>query len=93
MSAVGHKYTFTLSDFCAAVDLFKELQKRDPYGLDHMDTYSNILFVKVRRWNSYDTLISGRNNTNLTIVTTVCYYYSKIYEVGFVFTQTLCPDA
>ena len=35
-------------DFEAACELFKEVQKRDPYSLEHMDTYSNILYVKVR---------------------------------------------
>lgn len=34
-------------DFDAACELFKEVQKRDPYSLEHMDTYSNILYVKV----------------------------------------------
>jgi len=33
-------------DFVSACDLFKEVQKRDPYSLEHMDTYSNILYVK-----------------------------------------------
>ncbi|XP_073241538.1 cell division cycle protein 23 homolog isoform X2 [Porites lutea] len=33
-------------DFDAACDLFKEVQKRDPYSLEHVDTYSNILYVK-----------------------------------------------
>ncbi|XP_020614183.1 cell division cycle protein 23 homolog [Orbicella faveolata] len=33
-------------DFDAACELFKEVQKRDPYSLEHMDTYSNILYVK-----------------------------------------------
>ena len=36
------------ADFDAACDLFKEVQKRDPYSLEHVDTYSNILYVKVR---------------------------------------------
>ncbi|XP_068709023.1 cell division cycle protein 23 homolog isoform X1 [Montipora foliosa] len=33
-------------DFVAACDLFQEVQKKDPYSLEHMDTYSNILYVK-----------------------------------------------
>ena len=39
---------FCNADFDAACDLFKEVQKRDPYSLEHVDTYSNILYVKVR---------------------------------------------
>ena len=38
---------FLAVDFDAACELFKEVQKRDPYSLEHMDTYSNILYVKV----------------------------------------------
>ena len=39
---------FCNADFDAACDLFKEVHKRDPYSLEHVDTYSNILYVKVR---------------------------------------------
>ncbi len=31
-----------------AVELFAQLQKADPHRLDNMDTYSNLLYVKVR---------------------------------------------
>ena len=41
-------FFFCNADFDAACDLFKEVQKRDPYSLEHVDTYSNILYVKVR---------------------------------------------
>ena len=41
-------FFFCNADFDAACDLFKEVQKRDPYWLEHVDTYSNILYVKVR---------------------------------------------
>ena len=41
-------FFFCNVDFDAACDLFKEVQKRDPYSLEHVDTYSNILYVKVR---------------------------------------------
>jgi len=37
----------SLLDFDRAIELFNELQKKDPYSLDQMDTYSNILYVKV----------------------------------------------
>ena len=30
-----------------AVDQFAKLQKLDPYRLENMDTYSNLLYVKV----------------------------------------------
>ncbi|XP_031555451.1 cell division cycle protein 23 homolog [Actinia tenebrosa] len=33
-------------DFDKAVELFTELQKKDPFSLEQMDTYSNILYVK-----------------------------------------------
>ena len=47
-----------VADFVSACDLFKEVQKRDPYSLEHMDTYSNILYVKV----GYETLIKTLQN-------------------------------
>lgn len=34
-------------DFQAAVDAFQQLEKLDPYRLTSVDTYSNVLFVKV----------------------------------------------
>ncbi|KAK2572368.1 Cell division cycle protein 23-like protein [Acropora cervicornis] len=40
-------------DFVSACDLFKEVQKRDPYSLEHMDTYSNILYVKHEKAVTY----------------------------------------
>ena len=38
---------FGLLDFDVAVELYDEVSKVDPYNLDNMDTYSNILYVKV----------------------------------------------
>ena len=34
-------------DFQAAIDAFQRLEKLDPYRLSSIDTYSNVLFVKV----------------------------------------------
>ena len=34
-------------DFQAAIDAFQQLEKLDPYRLTSVDTYSNVLFVKV----------------------------------------------
>ena len=36
-----------LTEFDASIELFKDLRKTDPYMIEHMDTYSNILYVKV----------------------------------------------
>lgn len=30
-----------------AKDCFEDVRKKDPYRLDNMDTYSNVLYVKV----------------------------------------------
>lgn len=38
---------FILSAVDQAVSAFEHLQKYDPYRLDNMDTYSNLLYVKV----------------------------------------------
>jgi len=35
-----------LKDMDAAVELFKEIREKDPYRLDSMDIYSNVLYVK-----------------------------------------------
>ena len=40
-----HKLHFP--DVDQAVDSFSKLQKVDPYRLENMDTYSNLLYVKV----------------------------------------------
>lgn len=36
-----------VADFDAACKLFKQVREQDPCSLEHMDTYSNILYVKV----------------------------------------------
>lgn len=40
------KFIFLLSDVEQALTIFRELQEIDPYRLDTLDTYSNLLFVK-----------------------------------------------
>jgi len=35
------------ADVDQAVNVFSQLQQVDPYRLDNMDTYSNLLYVKV----------------------------------------------
>ncbi|XP_028402340.1 cell division cycle protein 23 homolog [Dendronephthya gigantea] len=37
---------YNLKDFDAAVELYDEVNKVDPFSVDNMDTYSNILYVK-----------------------------------------------
>ncbi|KNC55439.1 cell division cycle protein 23, partial [Thecamonas trahens ATCC 50062] len=37
---------YNLREFGVSGDLFEALLERDPYRLEHMDTYSNILYVK-----------------------------------------------
>ena len=39
--------TCDTTDFQAAIDAFQQLEKLDPYRLTSVDTYSNVLFVKV----------------------------------------------
>ncbi len=41
-----HTHTHTRADFDVSEDVFQRLQKADPYRMEHMDTYSNILYVK-----------------------------------------------
>lgn len=36
-----------ISDIDQALALFNELRERDPYRIDNMDTFSNLLYVKV----------------------------------------------
>ena len=40
---------FSISDVDQAVSIFKELESIDPYRLDNLDTYSNLLYVKELR--------------------------------------------
>ena len=35
------------ADVDMAKECFMDLRKKDPYRLDNMDTYSNVLYVKV----------------------------------------------
>jgi len=37
--------------------VFSQLQQVDPYRLDNMDTYSNLLYVKVCDFHYYDTTL------------------------------------
>lgn len=37
---------FILSELDKAIESFKQLQKSDPYRMDNLDTYSNLLYVK-----------------------------------------------
>lgn len=38
-------------DFAQATEYFKDLQTKDPYMLDNVDTYSNILYIQVNTQN------------------------------------------
>lgn len=37
-----------IADIDQAVALFNKLREHDPYRIDNMDTFSNLLYVKVR---------------------------------------------
>lgn len=39
--------TLFISDIDQALALFNELREQDPYRIDNMDTFSNLLYVKV----------------------------------------------
>ncbi len=45
-SAMAH---YSLRDLDSAQDAFEMIRERDPHRLEHVDTYSNILYVKERR--------------------------------------------
>lgn len=40
------KFVFLISDVDNAIETFKRIIEEDPYCLDNMDTYSNLLYVK-----------------------------------------------
>uniref|UniRef100_A0A7N8XRZ5 CDC23 (cell division cycle 23, yeast, homolog) n=1 Tax=Mastacembelus armatus TaxID=205130 RepID=A0A7N8XRZ5_9TELE len=60
-----------IRDIDQALALFNELRDQDPYRIDNMDTFSNLLYVKVRYtiWN-YGTLC------NTSCVSSTGNYYS-----------------
>jgi len=39
-------FLFFLTELDAAIATFRALQKEDPYRLDNLDAYSNLLYVK-----------------------------------------------
>ena len=41
-------YCLYMPEVDLAVESYAKLQKVDPFRLDNMDTYSNLLYVKVR---------------------------------------------
>ena len=41
--------TKTAAEFDEALEFFDELHKKDPYRLEDLDTYSNILYVSEKR--------------------------------------------
>jgi len=46
-------------DVDQAVNVFSQLQQVDPYRLDNMDTYSNLLYVKVCYFDYYSFFSYG----------------------------------
>lgn len=40
------EFLFNVLDVDASIEAFKRIIKDDPYCLDNMDTYSNLLYVK-----------------------------------------------
>ena len=65
--AITFLIVFFFSDVDQAVYMFKLLQEMDPYRIENMDVYSNVLYVKV----NYFSLISIIN------------YYYKVFPVLF----------
>lgn len=39
---------FFSTDIDKALSIFNELRKQDPYRIENMDTFSNLLYVRVR---------------------------------------------
>lgn len=37
------------ADIDQALDLFNELREQDPFRIENMDTFSNLLYVRVRK--------------------------------------------
>lgn len=44
---VGVSSTVLSSDIDKALSIFNELRKQDPYRIENMDTFSNLLYVRV----------------------------------------------
>lgn len=40
-------YVISVSDIDQALAMFHELRNQDPFRIDNMDTFSNLLYVKV----------------------------------------------
>lgn len=43
------EHSHFILDIDQALALFNELRDQDPYRIDNMDTFSNLLYVKVSR--------------------------------------------
>lgn len=48
-SGLISQHSHFISDIDQALALFNELRDQDPYRIDNMDTFSNLLYVKVSR--------------------------------------------
>ena len=48
-----HVSNQSFADVEQAVGAFAELEKMDPFRLENMDIYSNLLYVKVRHWSLF----------------------------------------
>ncbi|KAJ3271478.1 Anaphase-promoting complex subunit 23 [Terramyces sp. JEL0728] len=71
-------YYYNTRDYDQAEKIFKRICKRDPYMLDSMDCYSNILFVLKNSSELYDLAFRMSQVNRFTPETMVCIgnYYS-----------------
>lgn len=44
------------ADIDKALSIFNELRKQDPYRIENMDTFSNLLYVRVSCFSSLDLI-------------------------------------
>lgn len=67
--SLGFRLCFLSADIDKALSIFNELRKQDPYRIENMDTFSNLLYVRVicfSWWNScirFSCLHSERGNS------------------------------
>lgn len=66
-----------ISDIDQALAMFNELRDRDPYRIDNMDTFSNLLYVKV------SLLFMPCNVDWLKALNRESKDYDFIYSAGF----------
>ena len=82
-------YVFNCSCFVdveMAVEAFDRLQHVDPYRLDNMDTYSNLLYVKV----SYELTSLINAYVEVFFIWVVCNGVSLLFCVIYFYVMASC---